>query len=81
MSFSIIYLFDVLTYFLSSFSCIEGQDAFLVRKRLTRLPLKMDAPERILCQAHVQARSVADFLNENGELQVALFFIIFLIII
>lgn len=42
-----------------------GQEAFLVRERLTRLPLKMDAPERVLCQAHVQARPVVDFLHEN----------------
>ncbi|XP_034682676.1 cell cycle checkpoint protein RAD17 isoform X4 [Vitis riparia] len=43
-----------------------GQEAFLVRERLTRLPLKMDAPERVLCQAHVQARPVVDFLHENA---------------
>lgn len=48
-----------------------------MRERLTRLPLKMDAPERVLCQAHVQARPVVDFLHENGELQVALFLNIF----
>ena len=47
-----------------------------MRERLTRLPLKMDAPERVLCQAHVQARPVTDFLHENGELYVAFFFII-----
>jgi len=26
----------------------------------------MDVPEKILCQAHVQPGSVADFLHENG---------------
>ncbi|XP_057965255.1 cell cycle checkpoint protein RAD17 isoform X2 [Malania oleifera] len=46
-------------------SIILDQDAFLVRERFTRLPLKMDAPEKVLCQAHVQARPVADFLHEN----------------
>ncbi|XP_016651764.1 PREDICTED: cell cycle checkpoint protein RAD17 isoform X1 [Prunus mume] len=40
-------------------------DAFHVREGLSRLPLKMDAPEKILCQAHGQARPVADFLHEN----------------
>ncbi|KAG2408817.1 Cell cycle checkpoint protein [Vigna angularis] len=41
------------------------QDGFLLRERLSRLPLKMDVPEKILCQAHVQPGSVADFLHEN----------------
>lgn len=40
-----------------------------MRERFTRLPLKMDAPERVLSQAHVQARPVCDFLHENGWLQ------------
>ncbi|KAM0970226.1 hypothetical protein ACFX13_018594 [Malus domestica] len=40
-------------------------DAFHVREGLSRLPLKMDAPEKILCQAHGQARPIADFLHEN----------------
>ncbi|XP_030485958.2 cell cycle checkpoint protein RAD17 isoform X1 [Cannabis sativa] len=40
-------------------------DEFSVQERLARLPLKMDAPEKILCQAHGQARSIVDFLNEN----------------
>ncbi|XP_061999197.1 cell cycle checkpoint protein RAD17 isoform X2 [Rosa rugosa] len=39
--------------------------AFHVREGLSRLPLKMDAPEKILCQAHGQARPIADFLHEN----------------
>ncbi|XP_057468909.1 LOW QUALITY PROTEIN: cell cycle checkpoint protein RAD17-like [Actinidia eriantha] len=41
------------------------QDAFLVKERFARLPLKMDAPEKILCKAHGQARPVTDFLHEN----------------
>ncbi|XP_014505925.1 cell cycle checkpoint protein RAD17 isoform X3 [Vigna radiata var. radiata] len=41
------------------------QDGFLLRERLSRFPLKMDVPEKILCQAHVQPGSVADFLHEN----------------
>uniref|UniRef100_A0A803NPC8 Cell cycle checkpoint protein RAD17 n=1 Tax=Cannabis sativa TaxID=3483 RepID=A0A803NPC8_CANSA len=40
-------------------------DEFSVQERLARLPLKMDAPEKILCQAHGQARPIVDFLNEN----------------
>lgn len=28
----------------------------------------MDPPEKILCQAHGQARPIADFLHENGTL-------------
>lgn len=28
----------------------------------------MDAPEMVLCQSHGQARSIADFLHENGKL-------------
>lgn len=26
----------------------------------------MDPPEKVLCQAHGQARPIADFLHENG---------------
>ncbi|XP_048229531.1 cell cycle checkpoint protein RAD17 isoform X1 [Ricinus communis] len=44
---------------------VFDQDAFLVRDKFSRLPLKMDAPEKILCQAHGQARPIADFLHEN----------------
>ncbi|KAL8159779.1 hypothetical protein V2J09_001316 [Rumex salicifolius] len=33
---------------------------------LSLLPLKMDAPEKVLCQAYGQARSVAEFLHENA---------------
>ncbi|XP_028805932.1 cell cycle checkpoint protein RAD17 isoform X2 [Neltuma alba] len=40
-------------------------DTFLIQERLARLPLKMDAPEKILCHAHVQPGPVADFLHEN----------------
>ncbi|KAF6174336.1 hypothetical protein GIB67_040829 [Kingdonia uniflora] len=42
-----------------------GRDAFLLKERFARLPLQMDAPERVLCQAHGQGRSIADFLHEN----------------
>ncbi|KAI8536978.1 hypothetical protein RHMOL_Rhmol10G0298900 [Rhododendron molle] len=41
------------------------QGAFLVKERFARLPLKMDAPEKVLCKAHGQARPVTDFLHEN----------------
>ncbi|XP_061358986.1 cell cycle checkpoint protein RAD17 isoform X2 [Gastrolobium bilobum] len=41
------------------------QDGFLLQERFSRLPLKMDVPEKILCQSHVQPGPVADFLHEN----------------
>ncbi|KAL5752461.1 hypothetical protein ACOSP7_022646 [Xanthoceras sorbifolium] len=41
------------------------EDAFHVMGKFSRLPFKMDAPEKVLCQAHGQARPVADFLHEN----------------
>ncbi|XP_027346672.1 cell cycle checkpoint protein RAD17 isoform X2 [Abrus precatorius] len=41
------------------------QDGFPIQERFSRLPLKMDVPEKILCQAHVQPGAVADFLHEN----------------
>ncbi|CAL5369062.1 unnamed protein product [Camellia sinensis] len=40
-------------------------NAFLLKERFARLPLKMDAPEKVLCKSHGQARPVADFLHEN----------------
>ncbi|XP_059623455.1 cell cycle checkpoint protein RAD17 isoform X2 [Cornus florida] len=42
-----------------------GKNSFGIKEKFTRLPLKMDAPEKILCQAHGQARPIADFLHEN----------------
>ena len=50
-----------------SSSCLVVGDEFSVQERLARLPLKMDAPEQVLCQVHGQARPIADFLNENGD--------------
>ncbi|KAA8547527.1 hypothetical protein F0562_003956 [Nyssa sinensis] len=41
------------------------KDAFVLKERFARLPLKMDAPEKVLCLAHGQARPIADFLHEN----------------
>lgn len=38
----------------------------LVHDQFARLPLKMDAPEKVLSQAHGQAGRVVDFLHENG---------------
>lgn len=52
---------------LSWSSCHVDGDEYFVREGLSRLPLKMDAPEKVLCQAHGQARPTADFLHENGE--------------
>ncbi|XP_054810722.1 cell cycle checkpoint protein RAD17 [Prosopis cineraria] len=43
----------------------DEHSAFLIQERFARLPLKMDAPEKILCHAHVQPGPVADFLHEN----------------
>lgn len=48
--------------------CAVEQAEFIVQERLSRLPLKMHAPEKILCQAHGQARPIADFLHENGDI-------------
>ncbi|WZZ85459.1 hypothetical protein YC2023_114038 [Brassica napus] len=38
---------------------------YLVHNEFARLPLKMDAPEMVLSQAHGQAGRVVDFLHEN----------------
>ncbi|TYI60412.1 hypothetical protein E1A91_D10G102100v1 [Gossypium mustelinum] len=42
-----------------------GQNAFRVGEKFSRLPFKMDYPEKILCQAHGQSRPITDFLHEN----------------
>ncbi|KAJ4964106.1 hypothetical protein NE237_024045 [Protea cynaroides] len=41
------------------------EDIFRLREKFARLPLKMEAPEKILDQAHGKARPIADFLHEN----------------
>ncbi|KAK6237308.1 hypothetical protein QUC31_002777 [Theobroma cacao] len=41
------------------------QNAFCVGEKFSRLPFKMDSPEKILCQAHGQSRPITDFLHEN----------------
>ncbi|XWS33885.1 hypothetical protein CRYUN_Cryun22dG0121300 [Craigia yunnanensis] len=41
------------------------QNAFHVGEKFSRLPFKMDSPEKILCQAHGQSRPITDFLHEN----------------
>ena len=51
---------------ISSFSYLVDQHGLLIQERFSRLPLKMDVPEKILSQAHVQPGQVADFLHENG---------------
>ncbi|KAL2907177.1 Cell cycle checkpoint protein RAD17 [Bienertia sinuspersici] len=43
----------------------QGEDGFYMKEGFTRLPLKMDTPEKVLCQAYGQARPVAEFLHEN----------------
>lgn len=46
---------------------IVDRDAFILKEKFMRFPLKMDAPEVVLCQAHGQARTLSDFLHENGN--------------
>lgn len=60
MSFIIVFLTFCLPIFM------VDENALPVRDKFARLPLKMDSPEKVLCQAHGQARPVADFLHENG---------------
>ena len=43
---------------------IDGDD--YLKEEFARLPLQMDAPEKVLSQAYGQARPVAEFLFENG---------------
>ncbi|XVF15946.1 hypothetical protein REPUB_Repub09cG0199700 [Reevesia pubescens] len=43
----------------------SDQNAFCVGEKFSRLPVKMDSPEKILCQAHGQSRPITDFLHEN----------------
>lgn len=52
-------------------SFVVDQDKFLLRESLSRLPLKMDVPEKVMCQAHGQTRPIADFLHENGDLSMS----------
>ncbi|XP_073272988.1 cell cycle checkpoint protein RAD17 isoform X3 [Primulina huaijiensis] len=49
----------------SDISVFVDGDVFLLKEKYVRCPLKMDAPELVLSQAHGQARVVADFLQEN----------------
>ncbi|XVF59807.1 hypothetical protein PTKIN_Ptkin07bG0305500 [Pterospermum kingtungense] len=44
---------------------VLDQNAFRVGEKFSRLPFKMDSPEKILCQAHGQSRPIMDFLHEN----------------
>lgn len=59
--------FARLEYETVSPSCLADGNEFSMQEGLSRLPLKMDTPEKILCQAHAQARPLADFLHENGK--------------
>ncbi|XP_060191394.1 cell cycle checkpoint protein RAD17 isoform X1 [Lycium barbarum] len=49
----------------SEHTTASDRDAFLLKEKFVRFPLKMDAPEVVLCQAHGQARTLSDFLHEN----------------
>ncbi|KAJ6801884.1 cell cycle checkpoint protein RAD17 isoform X3 [Iris pallida] len=40
-------------------------DSLVLQEKFRRNPLKMDSPEKILFQAHGQARRITDFLHEN----------------
>ncbi|KAL1820591.1 hypothetical protein ACET3Z_015460 [Daucus carota] len=46
-------------------SVVSDKDTFCLKEQFIRLPLNMDAPEKVLCQAHGQAKTVTDFLHEN----------------
>ncbi|XP_073009715.1 cell cycle checkpoint protein RAD17 isoform X3 [Typha latifolia] len=43
----------------------QEPDSYTLQEKLRRNPLKMDDPEKVLSQAHGQARSVVEFLYEN----------------
>lgn len=61
-------LFHALGKFLHNKRAADNSSSlngFPLRAKFSRLPIKMDSPERILSQAHGQARPVADFLHEN----------------
>ena len=51
---------------LYQFLWFAGEDGVSLKEEFARLPLKMDPPEKVLCQAYGQARPVAEFLHENG---------------
>lgn len=51
----------------NSFHSLVDTYPFLLKEKFARFPIKMDDPELVLCQAHGQARLVADFLHENGN--------------
>ncbi|KAK1386757.1 Cell cycle checkpoint protein RAD17 [Heracleum sosnowskyi] len=46
-------------------SVASDNGAFCLKDQYMRSPLNMDAPEKVLCQAHGQAKTVTDFLHEN----------------
>ncbi|VFQ88176.1 unnamed protein product [Cuscuta campestris] len=62
-------LFHALGKFLHNKRESEGTTSdgglFALNEKFTRLPLKMEAPEVVLSQAHGQARHITDFLHEN----------------
>ncbi|XP_042435096.1 cell cycle checkpoint protein RAD17-like isoform X2 [Zingiber officinale] len=40
-------------------------EPFVLKERYSRKPMKMDAPEKVVSQAHGEAQTVSDFLHEN----------------
>ncbi|CAH1413677.1 unnamed protein product [Lactuca virosa] len=59
-------LFHALGKFLHNKRETENATASVsLKEEFTRLPMKMDVPEKVLGQAHGQARPIADFLHEN----------------
>lgn len=42
-------------------------EPFVLKERYSRKPMKMDAPEKVISQAHGEAQTITDFLHENGS--------------
>ncbi|KAI4386817.1 hypothetical protein MLD38_004717 [Melastoma candidum] len=63
-------LFHALGKFLHNKREVENNSSFVscestLKEKFTRQPLRMGIPEKVLAEAHVQARQVIDFLHEN----------------
>lgn len=67
------------------FSVVLDTNSVLLKENFARLPMKMEAPERVLGQAHGQARHITDFLQENGMLnmyyRLSAIYLLFVIIV
>ncbi|KMZ64490.1 Cell cycle checkpoint protein RAD17 [Zostera marina] len=61
-------LFHALGKFLHNKRCtkdVNESHPFHLHEKFTRSPLKMDSPEEIILQGHIQARQITDYLHEN----------------